>query len=61
MDANFGLVAYFRFLGEQQVGEHLAAGPRRLGIVLISVGVLALGARMVEHVYRLRKLEQHGL
>jgi putative membrane protein len=56
----FALSQFFQFLGEQHVGES-AAGPRRLAIVLISVGVLTLGAAMAEHVYRLRTLEQQGL
>ena len=56
----FAISQFFQFLGEQHVGE-LAAGPRRLAIVLISVGVLALGTAMAEHVYRLRTLEQQGL
>lgn len=57
----FAIFQFFQFLSQQQGGEQLATGPRRLAIDLICVGVLALGLAMVEHVYRLRRLQQQGL
>ena len=57
----FSIAKFFNYLGEQQGGVHLSAGPRRLGLALISLGILALVIAMVEHVKRLRKMEEQGL
>lgn len=57
----FSISQFFNYLGEQQGGAQLSAGPRRLGIALISLGILALLLATVEHVHRLRKLEGQGL
>jgi len=57
----FSIAKFFNYLGEQQGGAQLSAGPRRLGIALISLGILALVIAMVEHVYRLRKMEEQGM
>jgi putative membrane protein len=57
----FSIAKFFYYLAEQQGGAQLSAGPRRLGLALIFVGILALVLAMVEHVHRLRVLQEQGL
>ena len=57
----FSIAQFFHYLGEQQGGAQLSAGPRRPGIALISLGALALLLAMVEHVHRLRAMKDQGL
>ena len=57
----FSIAQFFHYLGDQQEGAQLSAGPRRLGLSLISLGILALVLAMVEHVHRLRTMQEHGL
>jgi len=57
----FSISQFFNYLGEQQGGAQLSAGPRRLGLALISLGILALLLATVEHVHRLRKMKEQGL
>jgi putative membrane protein len=51
----------FYYLTTQQGGTQLPAGPRRLGLALIGVGVVALVLAIAEHVARLRKMREQGL
>jgi putative membrane protein len=57
----FSIAKFFQYLEEQQGGTQLSAGPRRMGIALICVGILALVLAMVEHVHRLRTMREQGL
>jgi putative membrane protein len=57
----FSIAQFFHYLEEQQGGAQLSAGPRRLGLALISLGILALVLAMVEHVHRLRTMQEQGL
>jgi putative membrane protein len=57
----FSIAQFFNYLGEQQGGAQLPAGPRRLGLALISLGILALVLAIVEHVHRLRTMQEQGL
>jgi len=56
----FSIAKFFQYL----VGEgdaQLTTGPRRLGMVLIMIGVVALVLAIVEHVFRIRRLKEQGL
>ena len=57
----FSITQFFYYLEQQQEDSHFSAGPRRLGISLIVVGILVLVLAMVEHVQRLRKMREQGL
>jgi putative membrane protein len=57
----FSITQFFHYLGEQQGGAQLSAGPRRLGLALISLGILALVLGMLEHVHRLWTMRGQGL
>jgi len=48
-------------LEEQREVLRFSAGPRRLGLVLIGLGILALVLATVEHGHRLRALQKQGL
>jgi putative membrane protein len=56
----FALAKFFQYLAGHAELE-LSAGPRRLGMVLILLGVLVLIAAVVEHLLRIRQLNQLGL
>ncbi len=57
----FSITQFFYYLEQQQEDTNFSAGPRRLGISLICVGVLVLVLAVVEHVQRLRKMKNQGL
>ena len=57
----FSITQFFYYLEQQQEGSNFSAGPRRLGISLIGVGILVLVLAVVEHVQRLRKMKEQGL
>jgi putative membrane protein len=57
----FSIVQFFFFLASQQESTELSAGPRRLGLTLIVVGVSVLLMAVVEYVQRLRRLREAGL
>jgi len=57
----FSITQFFHYLEQQQGGTQLSAGPRRLGLALICFGILALVLAMVEHVHRLRTMQEQGL
>jgi putative membrane protein len=57
----FSINQFFHYLEKQQVGTQFSASPRRLGLTLICLGVLALVLAMLEHVQRLRTLQNQGL
>ncbi|MHC4089182.1 MAG: YidH family protein [Planctomycetota bacterium] len=56
----FAIAKFFQYLAGQ-ANTSLAAGPRRLGIALILLGVLVLTAAVVEHLLRIRGLKEQGL
>jgi putative membrane protein len=56
----FSIAKFFQYLvGQSDVS--LTAGPRRLGIALILLGVVVLAAAVVEHMLRIRDLKRQGL
>ncbi len=57
----FSITQFFYYLEQQKEGVQVSAGPRRLGIALVCVGLVVLMAGMVEHVLRLRKMKKQGL
>jgi len=59
--SGFALSKFFSYLAGQQEGLHFSAGPRRLGVALVCVGVLVLVLAVIEHARRLRRMEELGL
>lgn len=57
----FSIAKFFHYLEEQQGGTELSVGPKRLGLALICLGVLALVMAMIEHAHRLLKMQEKGL
>jgi len=57
----FSITKFFDYLARQQEASRLSGGPRRLGIALICVGIVALLFAVVEHVKVSRKLQELGL
>jgi putative membrane protein len=57
----FSISQFFYYLEQQQKDDYSSAGPRRLGISLICVGILVLVLAVVEHVQRIRGLKEQGL
>jgi putative membrane protein len=58
----FSIVQFFFFLAAQQPeNTELSAGPRRLGLTLIAVGIAALLLAVSEYIVRLRRLREEGL
>jgi putative membrane protein len=56
----FSLAQFFQYLAGQ-AGAQLSTSPRRLGIALICLGVVALMLAVMEHVLRIRRLKDQGL
>jgi putative membrane protein len=56
----FAIAKFFQYLAGQ-ADTPLAAGPRRLGIALILLGVVVLTGAIVEHILRIRGLKEQGL
>jgi putative membrane protein len=56
----FSIAKFFQYLAAES-GAPPASGPRRLGIALITVGVVVLAAAVVEHILRIRALKRQGL
>jgi putative membrane protein len=58
----FSITQFFFYLEQHQpASSELSAGPRRLGIALISLGILALVSAIVEHLVRLERMKAVGL
>lgn len=56
----FSIAQFFQYLaGQTEAG--LSENPRRLGIALILVGIIVLIVAIVEHVQRIRRLDERGL
>ena len=53
----FAIAQFFHYLAKQG-SIQLSAGPRRLGLVLVFVGILALLLAMIDHVYRIRNMKK---
>jgi len=56
----FTIAKFFQYLAAQ-TGAPLTSGPRRLGIALLTVGIVVLAAAVVEHLLRIRGLKKQGL
>jgi putative membrane protein len=56
----FSIAKFFQYLAEQSEAG-LSENPRRLGIALIFVGILALILAIFEHVQTIRILKKQGL
>lgn len=57
----FSITQFFYFLAQNQNDSELSAGPRRLGISLIVVGIVVLLLGLFEHLKRIRHLKEQGL
>ncbi len=57
----FSITKFFYYMGERQADVQMSAGPRRMGIALVCVGVFVLVLATIEHVQRIRKMRQQGL
>ncbi len=57
----FSITQFFYYLEQQKEGVQISAGPRRMGIALVCVGIVVLLLAMVEHMLRLRKIKKQGL
>jgi len=57
----FSVAKFFHYLEEQREVLRFSAGPRRLGLVLVGLGVFALVLATVEHGHRLRALQKQGI
>jgi putative membrane protein len=57
----FSIVQFFFYLAGQEQSAELSAGPRRLGLTLIAVGIAALLFAVTEYLQRLRRLREEGL
>lgn len=57
----FSITKFFDYLEQQQEGLQFSAGPRRLGLVLICSGILALMLAVAEHMQRLQIMKGLGL
>ena len=57
----FSITQFFFYLEQQHEGIQFSAGPRRLGLALISLGIAALLLAIVEHLVRLRRMREVGL
>jgi len=57
----FSITQFFYYLEQRQEGAQFSAGPRRLGLALICLGIFALVLGMIEHAQRLRRLREQGL
>jgi len=57
----FSITQFFQYLEQKQEVIRLSAGPRRLGLALVCVGILALSLALVEHVQRIRSMKEQGL
>lgn len=57
----FSITQFFFYLEQQAEGIQFSAGPRRLGLALISLGIAALLLAIVEHLVRLQRMRGVGL
>jgi len=57
----FSIAKFFQYLSPKQVDAEFSAGPRRLGISLICVGLLMLVLAMADHVRMIRQMRKLGL
>jgi putative membrane protein len=49
----FSITQFFHYLEQQKEGDQISADPRRLGVALVSAGIVVLLFAMLEHVLRL--------
>jgi putative membrane protein len=56
----FTVSKFGRYMGQQH-GSQFSTGPRRLGLALISIGILSLVLAAIGHLQRLKKMKRLGL
>lgn len=57
----FSIAKFFQYLAVEQQNTELSAGPRRLGISLICVGLLVLVLAVADHVRMIQQIRREGL
>jgi len=57
----FSIAKFFQYLSLEQENTEFSAGPRRLGISLICVGLLMLVLAMADHARMIRQMRRQGL
>lgn len=57
----FSITKFMDYLEQQAAGTQHSGGLRNLGLVLIAMGILALGLAAAEHVKRIRTMKRLGL
>lgn len=57
----FSIAKFFQYLALEREDTEFSAGPRRLGISLICVGLLMLVLAVADHVRVIRQLKRQGL
>ena len=57
----FSITQFFFYIADKQGATQLAAGPRILGLALVTTGILALLLGTIEHVLRIRTMRKEGL
>jgi putative membrane protein len=57
----FSISKFIDFLKLQQEGIQLSVGFRRVGLVLIAMGIVAVAFAMIDHVRRMQKMHRLGL
>ena len=57
----FSITKFMDYLEQQAAGTQHSGGLRNLGLVLIAMGILALGLAAAEHIKRIRTMKRLGL
>ena len=57
----FAIAQFFDYLEDRQGVTQMSPGPRRLGLALVCVGIVALVLALVEHIQRIRKIKEQGM
>lgn len=57
----FAITQFFYYLADRKEAVELSAGPRLLGLALVTVGILAILIGSIEHVLRIKMLRDAGL
>ncbi len=57
----FSIATFFQYMALKQEDADFSAGPRRLGLALICVGLLMLVLAMADHARMIRQMRKQGL